>query len=59
MAKLNSNMADKLKNMARKLQEDDTATGVKGVANKIAQQTKSQSHIKQVSSDAKLSGRKD
>ena len=59
MAKLSSGMADKLKNMARNLKEDEPATGLKGVADKIKRQTQSQSNKKQVSSDGKVSGRKD
>lgn len=56
MAKLSSNMADKLKNMARGLKEDTPATGVKVVANKIKQQ--SQAHKKRTTDGDKLSGRK-
>lgn len=59
MAKLSSSMADKLKNMARNLKEDEPATGLKGIADKIKRQSQSQSNKKQISSDGKASGRKD
>lgn len=57
MAKLSSNMAEKLKNMSRKLQEENSANGVRGVADQIKRQA--QSHKKQISGEGKASGRKD
>ncbi len=56
MAKLSAGMADKLKNLARGLKEEDNAPGIKGVAQKIKQQ--SQAHKKQSTDGDKLSGRK-
>ncbi|MCR5834431.1 MAG: hypothetical protein K6G55_07285 [Selenomonadaceae bacterium] len=55
MGKLSSSMAEKLKNMARGLQDEDNSDGIRGVAKKIKQ---SQSGRKNVS-DRKESGRKD
>ena len=57
MAKLSSNMAEKLKNMSRKLQEENSANGIRGVADQIKRQA--QSHKKQISGEGKASGRKD
>lgn len=56
MAKLSSNMTEKLKNMARGLKEETPSTGIKGVADRIKQQ--SQAHKKQSTDGDKLSGRK-
>ena len=56
MAKLSANMTEKLKNMARGLKEETPAAGIKGVADKIKQQ--SQAHKKQSTDGGKLSGRK-
>ena len=55
MAKLNPGAAEKLKNMARGL-KNDNAGGIKGVADKIKQQ--SEGHQKNSISDGKVSGRK-
>lgn len=57
MAKLGSGMADKLKNMARGLKEENQSTGIKGIADKIKRQT--DAHKKQSISDGKASGRKE
>ena len=56
MAKLSGGMADKLKNMARNLQEEESSTGIKKVAEKIKRQT--QANKKENLSDGKVSGRK-
>ena len=56
MAKLGSGMADKLKNMARGLKDDNQSGGIKGVAEKIKRQ--SDAHKKQSINDDKASGRK-
>lgn len=56
MAKLSANMTEKLKNMARGLKDETPAAGIKGVADKIKQQ--SQAHKKQSTDGGKLSGRK-
>jgi len=56
MAKLSGSMADKLKNMARGLKEEESSTDVKRVADKIKSQT--QGHKKISSDDGKASGRK-
>ena len=56
MAKLSGSMADKLKNMARGLKEEESPTDVKRVADKIKSQT--QGHKKISSDDGKASGRK-
>ena len=57
MAKLGAGMADKLKNMARDLKEDKSSPGIKGVAEKIKQQSQGV-HKKEVSNAGKVSGRK-
>ena len=56
MAKLSGSMADKLKNMARGLKEEESSTGVKHVADKIKSQTQGQKKIS--ADDGKASGRK-
>ena len=58
MAKLSSNMTDKLKDMARRAANEERipSPGFKGVAEKIKQQ--SQAHKKTSIGSDKLSGRK-
>ena len=56
MAKLSGGMADKLKNMARNLQEEESSTGIKKVAETIKRQN--QANKKENLSDGKVSGRK-
>ena len=57
MAKLSGSAADKLKNMARNLKEEESSTGIKRVADKIKSQ--SQAHKKEPLGSGKVSGRKD
>ncbi len=57
MAKLGSGMADKLKNLARGIKDEENAQGsVKKLGDKVKQ---SEARKKQSASDGKLSGRKD
>lgn len=56
MAKLSGGMADKLKNMARNLQEEESSTGIKKVAETIKRQN--QTNKKENLNDGKVSGRK-
>jgi len=57
MAKLGSGMADKLKNLARGIKEEENSQGsVKKLGDKVRQ---SETRKKQSTSDGKLSGRKD
>ena len=56
MAKLSGSLADKLKNMARGLKEEESSTGIKRVADKIKSQTQGQKKIS--ADDGKASGRK-
>ena len=55
MAKLSSSMADKLKNMARDLKDEQT-TGVKKLGDKVKSV---EARKKQPINDEKVSGRKD
>ena len=55
MAKLSSGMADKLKNLARDLKDDDKTTGVKKLGDKVKSV---EARKKQSISDEKVSGRK-
>lgn len=56
MAKLSGGMADKLKNMARNLKEEESSTGIKKVADSIKRQN--QANKKENLSDGKVSGHK-
>ena len=57
MAKLGSGMADKLKNLARSIKDEENSQGsVKKLGDKVRQ---SETRKKQSTSDGKLSGRKD
>lgn len=57
MSKISGSAAEKLKNMARGLKEEESSTGIKRVADKI--KTQSQAHKKENLGSGKVSGRKD
>ena len=56
MAKLSSGMADKLKNLARDLKDEDKPGGVKKLGDKVKN---AEARRKQAVGDGKVSGRKD